>query len=98
MGSGVTSTTSVSFGAAWDDDDDITKKDMKRLVRARAKLAPSGNDWLVDDAFDAGMSAAEILAQSSEGEQGAEVLWNYIYGNKRAEDYRTWGSSIMSDL
>jgi hypothetical protein len=95
---GVTSTTSVSFGAAWDDDDDITKKDMKRLVRARAKLAPTGNDWLVDDAFDAGMSAAEILAQSSEGELGAEVLWNYIYGNKRAEDYRTWGSSIMSDL
>jgi hypothetical protein len=94
----VTPTTSVSFGAAWGDDDDITKKDMKRLARAKAKLAPSGNDWLVDDAFDAGMSAAEILAQSSEGELGAEVLYDFVYGNKRAEDYRTWGSSIMSDL
>ena len=97
----VTPTTSVEAhrAASWmDDEETATKKDMKRLVRAKAKLAPSGNDWLVDDAFDAGMSAAEILAQSSEGEQGAEVLYDFVYGSKQAEDYRTWGSSIMSDL
>jgi hypothetical protein len=80
-----------------DDTETTTKKDMKRLARAKAKLAPTGNDWLVDDAFDAGMSAAEILAHSTEGEQGAEVLYDFIYGREVISGYRTWGNSI-SDL
>jgi predicted glutamine amidotransferase len=96
-------TPAISSGisTSWMDDDDTettTKKDMKRLARAKAKLAPTGNDWLVDDAFDAGMSAAEILAHSTEGEQGAEVLYDFIYGREVISGYRTWGNSIMSDL
>lgn len=89
-------TPAISAGVNWalDDREFDDRKDARRLDRAKAKLAPSGNDWLVDDAFDAGMSATLILSHSSEGEEGAEALYAFVYGREGSIDYRTWGNSI----
>lgn len=79
-----------------DDTEAVSRKDMKRLERARKKLEEQGNDWLVDEAFDAGMSAADILAQASEIE-GAEVLYEFVYGRDMQTSYRTYGDTIAEE-
>lgn len=90
-----------STKSTWTKEDDAevaSRKDVKRLERARKKLEASGNEWLVDDAFDAGMSAAEILAQASEID-GASVLYEFVYGDEAgyARSYRVYGDTIAEE-
>jgi predicted glutamine amidotransferase len=56
--------------------EDASKKDLKRLARARRKLKT--DDYLVDAAFRKGMTASEILEVASMS-NGAEDLWDFVY-------------------
>ena len=51
---------------------------MRRLERARLKLSPD-EDWIVDEAYDAGLSAAEILEIAATRSNAFSELFNTVY-------------------